>query len=284
MARNLLRADLEIMVFARDKESIKPVLDAGAHWVDSPALLASSSDYIFTMLGNPSDVEEVYLGGNGLLKNSRPNTVLCDMTTSSPELAKKIYDACSVKIQILDAPVTGGVAGAKSGQLTFMVGGAESTLRQVTPFLETMGSKIIHMGNAGAGQTAKSCNQIAVAGILLGAVEALNHAQKNALNIDRMLEILNSGTAASPLLKSLNQRLKEVGHAPSFSISHFVKDLKIAAADAARAGYTISTVDFCLHYVEALEQSNNGEKGLQILLDPDKNQRNRLPNSLLSGR
>lgn len=267
MALNLLRAGHEVSVFARNRNSIEPVLAAGANLVESPALLAASCDVVFTIVGGPTDVEAIYLGKDGLSDSARPECILVDMTTSSADLAEKIHEVCSKRlVHFLDAPVTGGVSGANSGKLTFMVGGSDEILKRVSPILEVMGSKIVHMGNCGAGQTAKQCNQIAVAGIILGAAESLCHAEINGIDVEKMGDVLESGTASSVLLKALRSRLKETGDKATFSVSQFVKDLRIASEAAAGEGKQFSTVDFCLQYAESIENLGSGEAGLQVLL------------------
>jgi 3-hydroxyisobutyrate dehydrogenase len=271
MAINLMRAGHDVYVFARNRKSIKPVLDAGANWVESPALLAGSCKVVFTIVGGPDDVETLYLGKDGMSEAANPNCVLVDMTTSSADLAKKINEACLKRsVYFLDAPVTGGVAGANAGKLSFMVGGSANVLERVRPLFEVMGSKVFHMGDIGSGQTAKSCNQIAVAGIILGATEALNHAANMGMDVDKICDVLESGTASSVLLKALRSRLNETGDKATFSISHFIKDLRIASDAAASENERLSTVDYCLQYCEAIEKQGGGESGLQVLLETTK--------------
>ncbi|MFT5316130.1 MAG: 3-hydroxyisobutyrate dehydrogenase [Candidatus Krumholzibacteriia bacterium] len=285
MALNLMRSGHDVYVFARNRNSIKPVLAAGANWVESPALLAASCKVIFTIVGGPDDVETLYLGKDGMLEAASPDCVFVDMTTSSAVLARKINEAClSRSVNFLDAPVTGGVAGASAGKLTFMVGGSAPILERVRPLLDIMGSKVVHMGNSGSGQTAKSCNQIAVAGIILGATEALYHAESTGLDVDKMCDVLESGTASSVLLKALRGRLKETGDKATFSISHFIKDLRIASDAAAREKERFSTVDFCLQYCEAMEKNGDGESGLQVLLEYYKSGHGFPQGSTLLGR
>jgi 3-hydroxyisobutyrate dehydrogenase len=268
MALNLMRAGHDVYVFARNRNSIKPVLAAGATWVESPALLAASCKVVFTIVGGPDDVEALYFGKNGMSEAANPDCVLVDMTTSSADLARKINEACLRRsVYFLDAPVTGGVVGASAGKLTFMVGGSAKILERIRPLFNVMGSKVVHMGNSGSGQTAKSCNQIAVAGIILGATEALYHAESNGLGVDKMCDVLESGTASSVLLKALRGRLKETGDKATFSISQFIKDLRIASEAASREKERFSTVDSCLQYCEAIEKQGGGESGLQVLLE-----------------
>ena len=268
MATNLLRAGYKVAVYARNRAGITSVLDAGAEMYDSPALLAKTCPIIFTMVGTPDDVRDLYFGNDGLIKNALPDAVLIDMTTSSSDVAKQIHDACQDrKIDSLDAPVTGGVKGAETARLTFIVGGAEAVLDRVRPYLDTMGAQTMHMGTAGTGQIAKSCNQVAVAGMVLGATEALNLANKNGISTRKMLHILNSGTGSSPLLTSLQKRLQDPKGSVFFSVSQFIKDLGIASAEADRTGDKVSAAEGCLEYCKDIESSSNAEKGLHALLE-----------------
>jgi len=173
----------------------------------------------------------------------------------------------------LDAPVTGGVTGADSGNLTFMVGGRAEILRRVEPLLDAMGSKVVHVGACGSGQTAKQCNQIAVAGILLGMTEALCHADANGVDIVKISDILDSGTASSMLIKSLRGRLMQTGDKATFSIAQFIKDLTVASEAAANNGEQLLTVDSSLQYLENIDESGGGDAGLQVLLQYYKRSR-----------
>ena len=268
MAINLLRARYRVAVYARNGVNAADVVKAGAELFDSRAHLASACEFVFTMVGTPADVQDLYLGDGGLVNNAMSNAVLVDMTTSSSDVARHVHSACKDrKIEFLDAPVTGGVSGAESGQLTFMVGGAEAVLEQVRSYFDTMGSQIVHVGDVGTGQIAKSCNQVAVAGIVLGATEALDLANKNGISADKMLQILNSGTASSPLLTSLQKRLRDAGGSVFFSVSQFIKDLRIASEEAHRSGEKISTVEYCLDYCENIEKFSSEKNGLEVLLE-----------------
>jgi len=268
MAIHLQRAGHRIAVYGRNQEKIAPVLDIGAElFVDLP-LLAGACEIIFTMVGTPDDVCDLYFGDTGLISNAPPNAILIDMTTSTSDVAKRIELACRDRnINALDAPVTGGVKGAETAQLTFMVGGAKAVLNRVRPYLDTMGALILHMGDAGSGQIAKSCNQVAVAGIVLGATEALILAAKNGIPADRMLQILNSGTGSSPLLTSLQNRLQDSDSPVFFTLTQFIKDLRIASAEARRAGNNTVAAEGCLEYCEEFDGASGSELGLHALLE-----------------
>lgn len=266
MAGNLLAAGFPVMVFARTPKATEALVEKGAQLGSSVAALAASCECVFTIVGGPEDVESLYLGANGLILNASKGTCLVDMTTSSSSLAKLIFNSAAQRgIQVLDAPVTGGVVGANAGTLTFMVGGDASLLEQVKPFFDAMGNHIFHVGDAGAGQMAKSCNQIAVAGITLGMTEALNFARTNELPLEQIYNILGSGTAASALLDTLGRKILTGDNSTSFTVSHFAKDLRIAIESAAQTGSTLPMVECCLKICEGLENSGDGDLGLQFL-------------------
>lgn len=144
MAGHLLTAGYSLGVYTRTEQKAKNLVDAGAQWFADPASLAKNCDVIFTMVGYPSDVEEIYFGPKGILEHAKPGTLVIDMTTSSPALAQKIYaEAKKRGIDALDAPVSGGDIGAKNATLTIMVGGEEASFQRAKPFLEALGKTII---------------------------------------------------------------------------------------------------------------------------------------------
>lgn len=284
MASNLLSAGHEVTIFARNSQAAGPILKQGAFQCDSPAALAAICDTIFTMVGGPDDVESLYLGKDGLLLNAKAGTCLIDMTSSSEEMARIVYSAGSkCSVHTLDAPVTGGTVGANSGSLTIMVGGDLSAFERVKPLFDVMGDQVMYMGDAGAGQTAKSCNQIAVAGIILGMTEALNLAHTKGISVENTFQILSSGTASSGLLKTLGKKMMEHDTTASFSISQFIKDLKLATELAAQNGDQLSTVDFCLKYCESMEEAGSGQLGLQVLQEYYKSGHSFTRTSFLKG-
>lgn len=235
MAGHIRASGERLLVFTRTKSKAQMLLDAGAEWRDRPADLARECNVIFTMVGYPSDVEEIYFGSEGLIENARPGTILVDCTTSRPDLAVRIYEtAWAYGLAALDAPVSGGDIGARNATLTIMVGGDEEAFQQVKPLLEVMGKTVILQGGAGAGQHTKMANQIAVAGNLLGAVEAIVYAQQAGLDPRRVLLSIGGGAAASWQLSNNVPRMLDGNFDPGFYAKHFLKDLRIAL-DAARS-------------------------------------------------
>ncbi|MHB0855753.1 MAG: NAD(P)-dependent oxidoreductase [Rectinema subterraneum] len=229
MAGHIRASGERLLIYTRTKSKVQMLLDAGAEWRDSPKELAHECDVIFTMVGYPSDVEEVYFGPEGLIENARPGAILVDATTSRPDLAVRIYEAAKARgLGALDAPVSGGDIGAKNATLTIMVGGDEEAFQSVKPLLEVMGKTVIRQGGPGAGQHTKMANQIAVAGNLLGAVEAVTYARSAGLDPRRMLLSIANGAAQSWQLSNNVPKMLDGNFDPGFYIKHFLKDLRIA--------------------------------------------------------
>ena len=181
----------------------------------------------------PKRCGEIYFGPDGLIENARPGTIFVDFTTSRPDLAVKIYESAKARgLSAIDAPVSGGDIGAKNATLTIMVGGDEETFQKVKPLLETVGKTVILQGGPGAGQHTKMANQIAVAGNLLGTVEALIYAKNAGLDPKHVLLSIANGAAQSWQLSNNAPRMLERNFDPGFYIKHFLKDLRIALDSA----------------------------------------------------
>ncbi|TYB82322.1 NAD(P)-dependent oxidoreductase [Maritimibacter fusiformis] len=263
MARRLIGAGYEVHIHARNPDRAAPVLALGAHWAGDIAALARTCRTIFTIVGGPDDVAALYLGEAGLIANAAPGTVLVDMTTSTPDLARRIAsEAASRGVSALDAPVTGGAPGAEVGTLTFMVGGDTGALDAVRPMLWTMGATIFAMGPAGSGQITKASNQVAVAGILMGLAEALHHAETAGIAPEKVLEVLMTGTAGGPLMQRLGPKMVAGDSTASFAIDHFIKDLGIALDTAPLPGAAL-----CRDLYRDLAAEGGGAKGIQALIE-----------------
>ncbi|HPG95904.1 MAG TPA: NAD(P)-dependent oxidoreductase [Rectinema sp.] len=233
MAGHIRASGERLLIYTRTKSKARLVLDTGAEWRDSPKQIAEECDVVFTMVGYPKDVEEIYFGPDGLIENARPGTIFVDFTTSSPDLAVKIYESAKARgLSAIDAPVSGGDIGAKNATLTIMVGGDEETFQKVKPLLETVGKTVILQGGPGAGQHTKMANQIAVAGNLLGTVEALIYAKNAGLDPKHVLLSIANGAAQSWQLSNNAPRMLERNFDPGFYIKHFLKDLRIALDSA----------------------------------------------------
>ncbi|MBR1885885.1 MAG: NAD(P)-dependent oxidoreductase [Schwartzia sp.] len=228
MASRLLGGGYELIVYNRTKSKADSLLAQGAKWAAAPAEVAARAEVVFTIVGYPKDVEDVYLGPNGILAAKKGGYVV-DMTTSSPILAKRIYKEAKAKgIAALDAPVSGGDIGARNGQLVIMVGGDREAFDALQAMFGLMGRTIRYFGGAGAGQYTKMVNQIAIASGMVGVAEAMAFAKKSGLDASEVIETISGGAAASWSLSNLAPRMVRGDTAPGFYIKHIIKDMGIA--------------------------------------------------------
>lgn len=267
LVKHLLEGGHEVSIYTRTASKADNLLESGAVWKDSPKALAMDAEVIFTMVGYPADVEEIYFGENGLIENAEKGTVLIDLTTSKPELARKIYnDSLQKGLASLDAPVSGGDVGARNGLLSIMVGGEEAAFKQVQPLLDLFGGNIVHQGPAGAGQHTKMCNQINIAANMMGVSESLIYALKAGLDPETVLLSISSGAAGSWSLSNLAPKMISRNFEPGFYIKHFIKDMKIAAEEAELMGLELPALRLSLELFENLEDKGYGDKGTQALI------------------
>jgi 3-hydroxyisobutyrate dehydrogenase len=266
MAGHLQQAGHELYVFNRTKGKAQGLLDRGASWCDTPAKVASNSEIVFTIVGLPSDVEEVYLGEVGIFAGEGPCKIVVDMTTSRPSLAQEIAAKAGEKgIESLDAPVSGGDIGAREGTLAIMVGGQKETFEKVLPLFQLMGKTIGHMGDAGAGQHTKMCNQILVAGNMIGACESLLYAAKLGLDQTAVIDIIGKGAASSFLINKLGPRIVDGDYDPGFFVEHFIKDMGIALAEAEAVGLSLPGLGLVHQLYVAVKAQGHGRLGTQAL-------------------
>jgi len=235
MCGHLLKAGFPVTLTTRTKEKASELLSAGAGWCRTPREVAQRSDVVFSMVGFPSEVEEVYLGDDGILAGASPGQLVCDMSTSEPSLAIRIHQSAAARgVACLDAPVSGGDVGAREARLAIMVGGEKPAFERALPLFQRMGETIALMGGPGAGQHTKVANQVAIAGTMIGTVEALLYAKTAGLGMDAVIDIIGKGAAASWSLNNLGRRIARGDFAPGFYIKHFVKDMGIALQEARR--------------------------------------------------
>ena len=266
MAGNLLAAGYQLIVYSRTKEKAGELFEKGADWVETPSEMAKKANVIITMVGYPSDVEEIYLGENGLVTNGQPGSFLIDMTTSAPSLAVNIYNAAKEKgIHAIDAPVSGGDVGAKEAKLSIMVGGDEKDFEAVKPLLNLLGTNIVYQGKAGAGQHTKMCNQIAIASNMIGVCEAINYAEKAGLDPESVLKSITTGAAGSWSLSNLAPRMLNGNFEPGFYIKHFIKDMKIAIDEAEHMEMKVPGLSLAKSLYEQLAEMGEENSGTQAL-------------------
>lgn len=229
MVQNLKKAGFEVFIYARNISKIKHLENEGVVIIESIKSLAAMVDVIITIVGMPSDVREVYLDADKVIANAKAGTILIDMTTSSPRLAKEIYVASKKKgLYSLDAPVTGGDIGAKNGTLTIFVGGDYEVYETCKPIFEAMGKVISYVGEAGNGQHAKLANQIAIAGAISAMAETITYGLEFGLEVEQLIKVWGSGSAGSWQMVNMGSRALSGDLAPGFFIKHFIKDMNLA--------------------------------------------------------
>ncbi|AET67369.1 beta-hydroxyacid dehydrogenase, 3-hydroxyisobutyrate dehydrogenase [Desulfosporosinus orientis DSM 765] len=266
MAAHLIRAGYQVAVYNRTKASAADLINMGAAWQDTIAELAAKSKVVITMVGYPKDVEEVYFGEKGILNHAKEGSYFIDMTTSSPDLAQRIYAKAKAKgMHALDAPVSGGDIGAKEARLAIMVGGDEGDFQEILPIFEIMGKNIVLQGNAGAGQHTKMCNQIAIASNMIGVCEAMAYAQKAGLKPETVLKSIETGAAASFSLSNLAPRMLANNYAPGFYVKHFIKDMTIALNSAKQMGLLTPGLELAKTLYEKLAENGEENSGTQAL-------------------
>jgi len=253
--------------YTRTKEKATGVLDKGAKWVDNVAMLASKSDVIITMVGYPQDVREVYFGDKGILAYAKPGSFLVDMTTTSPSLAKEIYEtAVHLELYAVDAPVSGGDVGARNASLSIMTGGKKEVCDALMPVFMTMGKRIVYQGNAGSGQHTKMCNQILIAGTMIGMCESLLYGFKAGLDLPTMLHSISEGAAACWSLDNLAPRILKRDFEPGFFVEHFIKDMGITLDEARRMNLVLPGLSLVHQLYQSVRALGYGRKGTQALL------------------
>lgn len=266
MAGRLLDAGYAVHVYTRTKETSDTLVGRGAVWQDRPADVAEQAEVIFTIVGFPPDVRQVYLDDDGLLAHIKPGTTVVDMTTSDPALAIEIAERAHAKrCRSLDAPVSGGDVGAKNGKLSIMVGGDRPAFDRVKPLLEIMGTNIVYQGPAGSGQHTKMCNQIAIASVMLGVCEAIRYAEMAGLDPKAVLRSIESGAAGSWSLSNLGPRMIQGDFDPGFYVKHFIKDMGIALDAADRMGLDAKGLRLAKQQYEKLAASGGENDGTQAL-------------------
>jgi len=271
MLGHLIERGYQAFVHTRTKEKARGLIEKGAVWSSSVADLAPRADIVFTMVGYPSDVRNVYLSPGGILEHAKPGSVLADMTTTLPALAIEIHElALSKGLLSLDAPVSGGDVGARNATLSIMVGGDRSVFELMEPVLAILGKKIIYQGKAGSGQHAKMCNQIQIAGTMIGMCESLLYGFRAGLDLPTMLSSISGGAAACWSLDNLAPRLMLRDFEPGFFVDHFIKDMGIALEEAGRMNISLpglALVHQLYHSVRALGYGKKGTQALMLVLE-----------------
>jgi 3-hydroxyisobutyrate dehydrogenase len=266
MVGHLLKAGYKVNVHNRTKSKADELIAQGCVWYDTPAALAANSDVVVTIIGFPKDVEECYFGPAGIFRGLKTGTILIDMTTTKPSLAIRIAEqADSAGAEFVDAPVSGGQLGAINGNLSIMIGGKKETVGRVTPLFETFGKNMVYQGKAGAGQHAKMCNQITIAGTLIGVCEALIYGLKAGLDLNTLLESISKGAAGCWSLDVLAPKIVKKDFSPGFSVDNFVKDLRIALEEAESMQLSLPGLALVKQLYLSVQAMGGGAYGNQAL-------------------
>lgn len=267
IVKHFLSAGHEVSVYNRTKSKTDDLVEHGAMWQPTPAEVTATSDIIFSMVGYPSDVEEIYFGKSSIYSTEVKNKILVDLTTSTPTLAERIYETAKEKgAAALDAPVSGGDLGAQNGTLTIMVGGDQTAYEQVLPLFEIMGKSYSLQGKAGAGQHTKMANQIMIAGTMTGMTEMLVYAKAANLDVPKVLETLEGGAAQNWSMTNYAPRILKADYSPGFFVKHFIKDLKIALDEAEKMQLHLPATKLATELYEQLAEQGFENDGTQALI------------------
>ena len=267
MASRLIDSGYELYIYNRTKAKGDLFVAKGAHWCDTPRSVAENAEITFTIVGFPKDVEEVYLGKNGIVEGAGKEKIFCDMTTTKPSLDMQIAEELKKKgAEMADAPVSGGDTGAKNGTLSIMVGASESVFEKLLPLFQVMGKNITLMGEVGAGQNTKMANQIVIAGTMCGVSEALVYGAKAGLDLERMVQTISKGAAGCWTLDNLAPRVLKGDYEPGFMVDHFIKDMGIALEEAEKMELPLPSLALTKQLYLAIKAQGMGKKGTQVLV------------------
>ena len=271
MCGHLIDAGHQVHLFNRTRDKAANLIERGADWCPTPKAVAQASEVVFSIVGYPQDVEQVILGPDGVLEGVKEGDIVVDMTTSSPELARAISRQAENRgVAALDAPVSGGDVGAREATLAIMVGGDQATFDRVVPLFDTMGGHIALMGGPGAGQHTKMCNQILIAGTMIGVVESMLYAHRAGMDRDAVIDVIGRGAASSWAINNLGRRIAGGDFNPGFYVKHFVKDMSIALEEARRMNLSLPGLALVHQfYLAAIAQGdeNLGTQALYRVLD-----------------
>ncbi len=266
MCHHLLAAGYPMSVFTRTREKASAVLDDGAQWCETPADIADQCDVIFTMVGPGQEVRDIYFSERGLFASDINDKIFIDMGTTAPSLTLEIMQyAVDRGAQTVDAPVSGGDVGAKNASLSIMAGGDDDTLSRVSSLFDCLGNMQI-MGRAGSGQHTKMCNQIVVAGTMIGVCESLVYAKQAGLDCETLVAAISMGAAGCWSLENLAPRINKQDFAPGFMVNHFIKDLGIALDEARAMKLNLPGLLLAKSLYEDVRAMGYGENGTQALL------------------
>ena len=266
IAGHLMDAGYDLTVYNRTRAKAEDLLARGAHWAASPAEAAANADVVFTMVGYPSDVEDVYLSTDGLIRTAKKGAWLIDLTTSSPQLARDIHDAAAVEDKhAFHCPVTGGEQGAVHGTLTLIIGATQEQVAPVLPVLESLSARRSYFDQPGGGQTAKLCNQVSLASCMVGYADALALAEQSGIDAEKVLEVMASGTGGSGASRTLAPKSLAGDYKPGFLAEHLRKDIGLALQRSEDLDITLPGAETAFTLFDMLCQIGGSRMGTQAL-------------------
>jgi len=267
MALNLMKHGHQMGVYARRPQSVEPLVAAGAVSYKTPAALAAACEAVFTVVTHSGDVEQVVLGENGIIHGARAGSMVVDMETISPTVARNIAQALAAKgIDMLDAPVSGGPMGAEQAALSIMAGGKPAVFERAKPLFECLGKTIVHMGDHGAGQITKACNQLALLVTAQGSAEALSLAARCGVDPAKVREVMLGGIAASRVLELFGKRMVERDFAAGIEARLYYKDLHMVLDLVHELGLAAPAAALAMQSVNALIGRGEGRNDLSALI------------------
>jgi 2-hydroxy-3-oxopropionate reductase len=268
MALNLRKAGHALSVYARNPLQSAPLHSAGAMVLASPMAVACAADILFINVSDDAALEAVLFGAEGAAAGLRAASIVVDMGTTSPVYTRQLATRLAeLGIDLIDAPVSGGEAGAIAGTLAIMAGGSEAAFQRVLPLLQAIGGNIVHVGGSGAGQVAKACNQIVVSATLLGVAEALTFATQQGVDAGKVRQALLGGSAYSKILEIHGQRMLDENFAPGFKARLHQKDLGIVLAEAQAAGMALPATALAAQMMNALVGGGGAELDSSALIE-----------------
>lgn len=263
MAHLLLAKFKNLNIYSRTKEKALPLIVEGATWYASAKEIAENSDVVFTIVGYPKDVREVY---ESMMSVDVKGKLFVDMTTTEPSLEKEIGKALGEKgASFIDAPVSGGDKGAREGTLSIMCGGEKEDVDRAMKYFLVMGKTIEHLGPVGSGQHTKMANQILISGTMSGLCESLVYAKKAGLDLMQVISTLSKGAAGCWSLDNYGPRIVNGDFNPGFMVKHFVKDMKIAIDESRKMGLELKGLDLVERLYEEMEKEGEGNLGTHAL-------------------
>jgi len=267
MVKNLLKLGFEVHVYARQIMKVYDIISNGAKYHSTINDCLKECDVTITMLGIPKDIEDVYFMPAGIFDSAKRDSFIIDMTTSSPTLAKLLYDEGIKRgLHVLDAPVSGGVNNAKNATLSIMAGGDSEDFKSCLPLFRAMGTNINYMGSAGMGQHTKLASQILTAGALAGVCEAMTYARYKDIDLTKFLRAVSTGDGGSKQLDMNAPKILDRDFTPGFAIKHFIKDLLLAIDESNKDALNLDVLITVMSHLKKLQEDGQGEMGSQSLI------------------